>query len=69
MIVTLQSLHHGSVGYQHVRTLVGLTKKPYPYKCNQEHKQELEIVQLNLQMNVLAHECEVLQTVEQKNCS
>jgi hypothetical protein len=34
MIVTLQSLHHGSVGYQHVRTRVGLTKKAYPYKCN-----------------------------------
>jgi hypothetical protein len=27
MIVTLQSLHHGSVGYQHARTRVGLTKK------------------------------------------
>jgi hypothetical protein len=34
MIVTLQSLHHGSVGYQHVRTRVDLTKKAYPYKCN-----------------------------------
>jgi hypothetical protein len=27
MIVTLQSLHHGSVGYQHARARVGLTKK------------------------------------------
>jgi hypothetical protein len=27
IIVTLQSLHHGSVGYQHVCTQVGLTKK------------------------------------------
>jgi hypothetical protein len=26
-IVTLQSVHHGSVGYQHVRTLIGLIKK------------------------------------------
>jgi hypothetical protein len=26
-IVTLQSLHHGSVGYQHACTRVGLTKK------------------------------------------
>jgi hypothetical protein len=25
--VTLQSLHHGSIGYQHVRTRVVLTKK------------------------------------------
>jgi hypothetical protein len=39
-IVTLQSLHHGSIGYQHVRTRVGLIKKAHPYKCNQEHKQE-----------------------------
>jgi hypothetical protein len=27
MIVTLQSLHHGSVGYQHANTRVGLTKR------------------------------------------
>jgi hypothetical protein len=27
MIVTLQSLHRGSVGYGHVHTPVGLTKK------------------------------------------
>jgi hypothetical protein len=30
MIVTLQSPHHGSVGYQHVRTRVDLAKKVYP---------------------------------------
>jgi hypothetical protein len=69
MIVTLQSLHHGSVGYQHVRTQVDLAKKVYPYKCNHEHKQEQERMQLNLRMNVLAHECGALQTVEQRNCS
>jgi hypothetical protein len=34
MIVTLQSPHHGSVGYQHVRTRVDLAKKAYPCKCN-----------------------------------
>jgi hypothetical protein len=33
-IVTLQSLHHGSISYQHAHTRVGLTKKAYPYKCN-----------------------------------
>jgi hypothetical protein len=27
MIITLQSLHHSSVGYQHARTRVGLSKK------------------------------------------
>jgi hypothetical protein len=26
-IITLQSLHHGSVGYQHVHTRIGLAKK------------------------------------------
>jgi hypothetical protein len=51
-IVTLQSLHHGSVGYQHAPTRVDLTKKAYPYKCNREHKQEHDRMQLNLQMNV-----------------
>jgi hypothetical protein len=51
-IVTLQSLHHSSIGYQHVRTRVGFTKKAYPYKCNREHKQEQERMQINLQMNV-----------------
>jgi hypothetical protein len=51
-IVTLQSLHHGSDGYQHTRTWVCLTKKAYPYKCNWEHKEEQERMQLNLLMNV-----------------
>jgi hypothetical protein len=64
MIVTLQSLHHGSVGYQHVRTRVDLTKKAYPYKCNREHKQEQERMQLNLQMNILAHKFGALQIIE-----
>jgi hypothetical protein len=68
-IITLQSLHHSSVGYQHMCTRVDLTKKAYPYKCNQEHKQEHERMQLNLQMNVLTHECGVLQIVERRNCS
>jgi hypothetical protein len=52
MIVTLQSVHHGFICYQHMCTRVGLTKKDYPYKCNQEHMQEQERMQLNMQMNV-----------------
>jgi hypothetical protein len=51
-IVTLQSLHQGSDGYQHMRTRVGLATKAYPYKCNREHKQEQERMQLNLLINV-----------------
>jgi hypothetical protein len=63
-IITLQSLHHGFIGYQRVHTQVDLTNKAYPYKCNWEHKQEQERMQLNLQMNVLAHECGSLQIVK-----
>jgi hypothetical protein len=61
-IVTLQLLHHGSIGYQHVHTRVDLAKKAYPCKCNREHKQEQERPQLNMWMNVIAHE--TLQTIE-----
>jgi hypothetical protein len=35
-IITLQSLHHGFVGYQHIHTRVDLAKKAYPCKCNRE---------------------------------
>jgi hypothetical protein len=52
MIVTLQSLYHNSIDYQHMRTRLGLTKKAYPCKCNQKHKQEQKRMQLNLQMKV-----------------
>jgi hypothetical protein len=69
MIITLQSLHHDFIGYQHVHTQVDLTKKAYPCKCNQEHKDEQERMKLNMQMNVLANECGALQTVEQQNYS
>jgi hypothetical protein len=34
----LQSLHHGSIGYQSMHTQIDLTKKAYPCKHNREHK-------------------------------
>jgi hypothetical protein len=34
----LQSLHHGSVGYQPMHTHMGLTKKAMSLQVNQEHK-------------------------------
>jgi hypothetical protein len=37
-----QSLHHGSVGYQPVRTQIGLAKKAMFLQANREHKQEQE---------------------------
>jgi hypothetical protein len=38
----VQSLHHSSIGYQSVRTRIGLTKKTMSMQANREHKQELE---------------------------
>jgi hypothetical protein len=38
----VQSLHHGSVGYQLMHTQIGLTKKAMFLQANQEHKQEQE---------------------------
>jgi hypothetical protein len=38
----MQSLHHGSVGYQPVHTRIGLAKKSMSLQVNQEHKQEQE---------------------------
>jgi hypothetical protein len=37
---SVQSLHHGSVGYQPVRTRIGLAKKEMSLQANREHKQE-----------------------------
>jgi hypothetical protein len=36
----MQSLHHGSVGYQPVHTWFGLAKKAMYLQANWEHKQE-----------------------------
>jgi hypothetical protein len=38
----VQSLHRGSVGYQPVRTWIGLAKKTMSLQANWEHKQEQE---------------------------
>jgi hypothetical protein len=38
----VQSLHHGSVGYQPVHTQIGLAKKAMSLQANREHKQDLE---------------------------
>jgi hypothetical protein len=43
----VQSLHHGSVGYQPVRTQIGLAKKATSLQANREHKQEQERTILN----------------------
>jgi hypothetical protein len=43
----VQSLHHGSVGYQPVRIGTGLAKKAMSLQVNREHKQEQERTILN----------------------
>jgi hypothetical protein len=43
----LQLLHHGSVGYQPVRTGIGLVKKAISLQVNREHKQEQKRTILN----------------------
>jgi hypothetical protein len=43
----MQSLHHGSIGYQAVRAEIGLIKKAMSLQENREHKQEPERTILN----------------------
>jgi hypothetical protein len=43
----VQSLHHDSIGYQPVRTQIGLAKKAMSLQANREHKQEQERTILN----------------------
>jgi hypothetical protein len=43
----VQSLNHGSVGYQPVRTRISLAKKAMSLQVNREHKQEQERTILN----------------------
>jgi hypothetical protein len=38
----VQSLHHGSVGYQPMHTRIGLAKKALSLQENQKHKKEQE---------------------------
>jgi hypothetical protein len=68
-IITLQSLHHDSVGYQHTHTRVGLTKKAkfmlmQPRTQARTRKSITEIAD-----ECIAHEYGVLQTVERQNNS
>jgi hypothetical protein len=51
---TLQSLHHCSVGYHPCHTN-DLTTKAYPYKRNQEHKQEQEMQSNRLDYEMGSH--------------
>jgi hypothetical protein len=50
-------------------TLKGLHQEGLSLQVQPRTQEEQERMQLNLQMNVIAHECGVLQTVEWQNCS
>jgi hypothetical protein len=69
MIITLQSLHHGSVGYQHVHTWIGLTKKAKFLRMQPRTQARTRKKATKLADECIAHECGVLQTVEWQNCS
>jgi hypothetical protein len=64
MIVILQSLHHGSVGYQHARTRVGLVKKAKFLQMQPRTQARTKKNATKLQMNDYTKKVGVLQTVK-----
>jgi hypothetical protein len=64
MIVTLQSLHHGSVGYQHVHTRIGLTKKAKFLQMQLRTQARTGKNTTKLADECIAHQYGVLQTVQ-----
>jgi hypothetical protein len=69
MSVSMQSLHHGSAGYQHVRTQIGLAKKAKFLQMQPRTQARIGRNTTKLANEYIAHEHEVLQTVEQRNNS
>jgi hypothetical protein len=68
-IVTLQSQHHGSVGYQYVRTWIDLTKKAKFLQMQPRTQARMRKNITKLTDECIAHKCRVLQTVERWNYS
>jgi hypothetical protein len=64
MIVTMQSLHHGCFGYQHVRTPIGLTKKAKFLQMQPRTQARIRKNTTKLVNECIAHECGVLQTIK-----
>jgi hypothetical protein len=64
MIVTLQSLHHGSVGYQHVHTRIGLTKKAKFLQMQLRTQARTGKNTTKLADECIAHQYGVLQTIQ-----
>jgi hypothetical protein len=68
-IVTLQSLHHGCIGYKHVHTRIGLTKKAKFLQMQLRTQTRIGKNAIKLVDECIAHECEVLETIERQNYS
>jgi hypothetical protein len=66
-IITLQSLHHGSISYQHARTRVGITKKAKFLWLQLRTQARTRKNATELQMNVQLMNVGVLQTIEWQN--
>jgi hypothetical protein len=63
-IITSQSLHHDSIGCQHVRTQVGLTKKAIFLQMQPRTQARTGKNATKLADEWIAHKCGVLQTVK-----
>jgi hypothetical protein len=68
-IKTLQQLHHNSIGYQHTRTQVGLAKKAKFLQMQPRTQARTRKNTTKIADACIPHECGVLHTVEQQNCS
>jgi hypothetical protein len=68
-IVTLQSLHHGSVGYQYVHTRIGLAKKAMFLQMQPRTQARMRNNATKLVDQCIAQEFGVLQMVEHQNYS
>jgi hypothetical protein len=64
MVVTLQSLHHSSVGYEHV-----FAKKAKFLQMQLRTQARMRKNATKLADEYIAHKCGVLQTIEWQNCS
>jgi hypothetical protein len=69
MIVPLQSLHHDSIGYQHVRTQIGFAEKAKFLQMQPRTQARMRKNATKFADEYIAHECRVLQTVKRRNYS
>jgi hypothetical protein len=66
-IITSQSQPHGSVGYQHARTWIGLAKKAKFQQMQLRTQARMRKNTTKLADECIAHECGILQANERRN--